>query len=51
MLNIFVGIYKVSSSNKTPKDTAHKQITDQYTSILNMVKTLKEGNSPQPKPK
>jgi len=44
----YVGIYRVSSSDITPKDTAHKQITDQYTSILDVVKTLKEGNSPRP---
>jgi len=41
-----LGIYRVISSDRTPKDTAHKQITDQYISILNVVKILKEGNSP-----
>ena len=46
----FVGIYRVSSSDKTPKDTAHKHITDQYTSILDVVKTLKEGRNPWPEP-
>jgi len=45
-----VGIYRVSSSDRTPKDTAHNQITDQYTSIFDVVKTLKEGNNPWPKP-
>ena len=29
-----VRIYRVSSSDRTAKDTAHNQITDQYTSIL-----------------
>jgi len=46
----FVGIYKVISSDRTPKDTAYKQMTDQYTNILDMVKTIKEGNSPQLEP-
>jgi len=36
-----VGIYRVSSSNRVPKDTAHKQITDQYTSIVHVVKPSK----------
>ena len=45
-----VGIYKVSSSDRTPKDTAHKQITEQNTNILDVVKTLKEGNNPRPEP-
>ena len=27
-----------------------QQITDQYTSIFDVVKTLKEGNSPRPEP-
>ena len=45
-----VGIYRVSSSDRTPKDIAHKQITDQYTSVLDVVKTLKERNSPRTKP-
>jgi len=45
-----VGIYRVSSLDRTPKDTAHKQITYQYTSIFDVVKTLKEGNSSWPEP-
>jgi len=36
-----VGIYRVSSSNKTPKDTAHNQITNQYTNILMWLKPSK----------
>ena len=45
-----VGIYRVSSSHRTPKDTAHKQVIDQYTSIVDVVKTLKEGNNAWPEP-
>ena len=42
--------YRVSSSDRTPKDIVHKHITDQYTSIFDVVKTLKEGSSPRPEP-
>jgi len=45
-----VAIYRVNSSHRTPNDTAHKQIIDQYTSIIHMVKTLKEGNNSWPNP-
>ena len=36
-----VGIYKVSSVDQKPKVTAHKQITNQYTSIITWLKPSK----------
>jgi len=40
----------VISLDWRPKHIVHKHITYQYTSILDVVKILKEGNSPLPKP-
>ena len=37
----YVGIYMVSSVDQEPKFTAHKQITNQYTSIITWLKPSK----------
>ena len=37
-----VGIYKVSSLDQKPKVIAHKQITNQYTSIITLLKPSKK---------
>ena len=36
-----VGIYRVSSVDQEPKVTTHKQITNQYTSIITWLKPSK----------
>ena len=37
----FVGMYKVSSLDQEPKVITHKQIINQYTSIITWLKTSK----------
>ena len=38
---LHVGIYRVSSIDQEPKVTAHKHITNQYTSIITWLKPSK----------
>ena len=47
---VVVGIYRVSSSDRTPK--GHRSQTDHRSihQYFDVVKTLREGNSPRPAP-